>query len=351
VWGFWTEGHNAWMRTHLNYYIRAKLMWNAEADVDALARDYCENFYGPAADAIERYIWTQEEAFERTDVHAFWRMNDEIPWRLIFTDAVVAKLESELDKAARLADAEPYRLRVKALKIAQDHLTTFLNMRRGADEGRYGEALAWTGRAQRDRDQMAAIDPALLPNTPDWVAQSACTSLEGMRRIYKDLADRVRGELGDLVVMLPETWQFKTDPFDDGLIRRWYLPNSGGEWQELKTTLYWENQGHQDEAGRGYVGLAWYRTAFNAPSEAAGRPLRLAFGGVYHREIWVWLNGVLAYYSDKQPSVRPFDIDVTEHIRPGQTNYIAVRLKSAGVYNRAQGGIYRRVFVWSPNGR
>ena len=41
------------MVTHLNYYVRAKLMWNAEADVDGLVRDYCERFYGKAADAVE----------------------------------------------------------------------------------------------------------------------------------------------------------------------------------------------------------------------------------------------------------------------------------------------------------
>ncbi|MBM3290412.1 MAG: DUF4838 domain-containing protein, partial [Candidatus Hydrogenedentes bacterium] len=49
VWGFWTEGNNNWMVTHLNYYVRSKLMWNVNADVKAIVRDYCERFYGAAA--------------------------------------------------------------------------------------------------------------------------------------------------------------------------------------------------------------------------------------------------------------------------------------------------------------
>jgi hypothetical protein len=219
-------------------------------------------------------------------------------------------------------------------------------MQQVGDAGDYGQSLLWADRAQEARDGMADIYPALLPTTPDWVAKSNITSLEGMRSLYQSLADRAGGALGELVITLPEAWEFKTDPFDDGLIRQWYLPDRGEAWDKIKTTLYWENQGYQDEVGHGYVGFAWYRTAFDAPASAADRSLKLTFGGVYHQELWIWLNGLLVYVSKGASSQRPFDVDVTGHVRPGQTNHIAVRIKSQGIHNRAQGGIYRTVFLW-----
>jgi hypothetical protein len=343
AWGFWTEGQNTWLRTHLNYYIRAKLMWNVNDDVDALVRDYCEAFYGKAADAIERYIWAVEDAVDRTEVHAYWRTNEEIPWRLIFSGVLVKELDETLKQAAQFADTPQHQQHVKALQIAHNHMVAFLNIQRAGDAGDYQQALTWADRAQEARDGMADIYPALLPNTPDWVAARCTTSLEGVRSLYQSLADRA----DQLVVMLPEMWEFKTDPFDDGLIRQWYLLDRGTAWDYIKTTLYWENQGYQDEVGHGYVGFAWYRTKFEVPESVANHTLKLTFGGVYYQEIWIWINGLLAFNSDEAASIRPFDLDVIGNICPGEMNHIAVRIKSQGIHNRAQGGIYRRVFLWS----
>ena len=348
IWGFWTEGQNTWMRTHLNYYIRAKLMWNVDKDVDALVRDYCEKFYGAASESIEHYIWSMEEAFEKTNVHAYWRGSDEIPWRLIFTDKLVETLQGYLNQATQLADTEPYRLHVRMLQTAHEHMVAFLKMQAAADEGSYRSALSWVGKVKAARDRAAEIDAALLPNTPDWVARSCATSLEGQQDIYQYLANRADGKLGELAVMLPEVWKFKTDFFDDGLIRQWYLPDYGEPWAEIKSTYYWENQGYQDDVGHGYVGFAWYKTEFDVPKSVENRPLKLTFGGVYHREIWMWLNGLLIFHSGNESSQRPFDVEVTGHIQPGQTNHIALRIRSQEMSNRAQGGVYRRVFLFTP---
>ncbi|MFQ6097545.1 MAG: DUF4838 domain-containing protein, partial [Armatimonadota bacterium] len=47
--GFYTQlTETTWHRLGLNYYLAAKLCWNADLDVDALLDDYFEKFYGPA---------------------------------------------------------------------------------------------------------------------------------------------------------------------------------------------------------------------------------------------------------------------------------------------------------------
>ena len=70
------------MVTHLNYYVRAKLMWDAEADVKALVRDYCRKFQAKATDVVEEYIWTLESAVEQTTSHQTWGRL--MQWETIF---------------------------------------------------------------------------------------------------------------------------------------------------------------------------------------------------------------------------------------------------------------------------
>jgi len=172
--------------------------------------------------------------------------------------------------------------------------------------------------------------------------------LEGLSDICRYLLDRTDGTVGKLVVFLPRDWKFKTDPFEDGLIEQWYRSDYEDEWDSVATTLYWENQGYQNETGYGYTGYAWYRTEFEVKNDMGNRPLILTFGGVFGQEIWVWINQLLVLHRDNESPSKPFDINLPENIQVG-TNQIAVRIHSHGAHRGAQGGIYRRAFLWTSN--
>ena len=45
---------------HLNIYVTGKLYWNPDLDMDALLDEYYRLFYGPAADAMKKFISTAE---------------------------------------------------------------------------------------------------------------------------------------------------------------------------------------------------------------------------------------------------------------------------------------------------
>ncbi|MCE9532063.1 MAG: DUF4838 domain-containing protein [Planctomycetes bacterium] len=49
------ESSNNWAPRGLSYYLAAQLMWDVNADVKALLRDFYEKAFGPAAGAMERY--------------------------------------------------------------------------------------------------------------------------------------------------------------------------------------------------------------------------------------------------------------------------------------------------------
>lgn len=351
VWGFWTEGNNAWMVTYLNYYIRARLMWDADADVDALVREFCQQFYGAAADSVEQYIWTLEDAVEATTTHERW--GELMQWSLILPP-VAEKLNALMAEAEKAAATSPYQERVHVLRLTHDHMMAYLAMEDAAVDGDYGAAVKQAERMLELRTKAAEIKTGLIPISTD-IAAAESSSAETYLKIYQGLLNRTNGTEGNLVAMLPRQWEFKADPEDIGTLYQWYLPGTESGWKPIDVTRSWEAQGYQDEKGWNLWGKAWYRTEFDVPAAPTGTPYRLTFGGIYNTAVWVWVNGVLRPFQPETPtrsgapkSKYPFDVDVSDLIRPGEKNHVAVLVDLEMPGRSVRGGLHRRVFLWSP---
>lgn len=72
-------------------------------------------------------------------------------------------------------------------------------------------------------------------------------------------------------VLLPRYWDFRRDPHAEGVWHQWYLRDVPGPWQPIDVTIYWELQGHADEAGNNYIGKACYRCSFKLPDNSRTR--------------------------------------------------------------------------------
>lgn len=353
VWGFWTEGNNAWMVTHLNYYVRARLMWDADLDVDALVHEYCQLFYGGAAEAVEDYIWTLEGAVETSDTHERW--GELMAWRLMLAP-VAEKLDGLMATAEQEAAGEPARAHVHMLRLVHDHMTAYRAMENAAVEADYAGAVLQADRMLILRDEAKAIKPGLLPISSDIAAEHS-SSVEMHRTIYQGLLDRTAGPKGDLVAILPREWDFKLDPEDIGALYQWYLPDVETGWKPIDTTLTWENQGYRDDKGWNDWGKAWYRTDFDVPAAPAGKEYRITVGGVFSSGVWIWVNGTLRPFQLDPPTRTgvpnakyPFDVEVTDLIRPGESNHIAILVDSGMPGRNTHAGLHRRLFLWSPRG-
>ena len=346
AWGFWTEGNNGWMITHLNYYVRARLMWNVNEDVNQIVRDYCRNFYGPAADAIEQYIWTLEKAVDDATVHVNWGRIT--PWKQILTPDVIQKLDALIARARQQQLNPTHKLHVDVMARVHKHMTTYLDMAHAVDEGNFQQGADLASAMLNMRDELAKIDPSLIPHTHPGLADFRSTT-EWHRDVYQSLADRTDGQTGDLVTMLPRQWEFKFDPKNIGKLYQWYLPDAGDDWDTIDVTSNWETQGHQEADGTSTWGKAWYRHTFDLPKSVGDRPLTLTFGAIYNRGVWVWVNGVLLAHNKTKHDVRtPLDVDVTGHLIPGQQNTIAVLVNTPMPGRNPRGGFHRRAFIWSP---
>ena len=112
-------------------------------------------------------------------------------------------------------------------------------------------------------------------------------------------------------------WLLATDPQNIGREQQWYA----GPVPEAKSTkVPWIIQ----DAFPGYHGLAWYWRDFEAPvnPHEQGRYLLRFWAVDYKADIWV--NGV--YVGEHEGSEDMFVLDVTDAVKPKESNRIAVRV-------------------------
>jgi hypothetical protein len=125
--GFYTQlSPDLWHRLGLNYYLAAKLCWNADLDVDVLLDDYFEKFYGPAARPMRQFFFAMEQSMKAWNGCASYGLQGVGGLRVvgpkIFTPQVMEQMRSCLEEAEILTkDDETHSQRVAmARKMYQE---------------------------------------------------------------------------------------------------------------------------------------------------------------------------------------------------------------------------------------
>ena len=120
-------------------------------------------------------------------------------------------------------------------------------------------------------------------------------------------------------------------------------------WRVVTLPHDWSVEHPFDRAhasGTGYLpgGTAWYRKHFTLPEDAAGKRIRVTFGGVYkHARVWINSN----YLGERPYGYATFTHDITEFVRPGE-NVLCVRVEHEQVADSrwfTGSGIYRDVML------
>ena len=97
---------------HLNWYMAARLMWDANADLDALKKDYFTKFYGPAASDMQNF-WERCEQIWTTDTPD--RHND--LYRKLYNLSNVSEITGYLESARKKTSRNSvYRKRVDMIR-------------------------------------------------------------------------------------------------------------------------------------------------------------------------------------------------------------------------------------------
>jgi len=113
--GVYTQYSSNWGTLTLPYYVPSRLLWDCEADVDRLVEEFCEKFYGPAAEPMKRYYERLERAAIESGLHfspPYYRFPE------VFTDACLNDCRGCLDEAKRLADSKIIRSRLAMVETS-----------------------------------------------------------------------------------------------------------------------------------------------------------------------------------------------------------------------------------------
>ena len=342
--GINAEGRKAFMQSWISYYITARLLWDADADVDAMKRDFYTKFFGAEAGPHVRAWW---DACAEALVNADMQAHEDFLINHIYDKAFTDRIHSHVEAALNAETTPAQRERVEAFALIAENLEMYAAMSHAAQRLEYMEAAEAADRMVEIKDELNAIYPFFIDRDKD---NTRPYFAAGKAKTFRELAAMRNGETGEAVAPLPETMHVKLDPYNEGTIDQWYSPDHPtSDWSQLGTFYLREQQVEpMDKEGHYYRGYMWYREQVDIPERFANQPVRLRLRGLIN-EGWVWINGQYVGHRGHElwwSHNHTMDVDVTDAIKPGQANTIAIRVHNAP---DEVGGLFRRGFFYSPN--
>jgi len=347
--GFLDETRNVWAECGITTrYVRAKLEWDANADVDAILDDFFDKWYGKSAKPARAFWDALEEAIEETPMLG----HEDRIMPYIYTPALIDSLDVSVAKAEKLADTPRTKLHVKVDRLILEHLKEYMAMRGAAFAGDFARAAKHAQRMLDLRKPLHEINSFfIMPHEDGYKTGVWYWKVTDRRNYYQSLADKMSGKTGDLVALLPEEAKFRTDPRDEGRFAHWYAPDFSPEgWQALRTTEPFYRQGYMDAQGYPYLGNIWYRLKADVPASFKGRKVIL-YAPIVETEAWCWVNGkYVGHRPYREAYIRPMqmEVDVTSALRPGETNVIALRVNTSLSAAWGASGLMSRLFLYAP---
>lgn len=313
-WGFNIEGMNAWASLGINYWLRGRLAWEPEADVDALVERFCHEFFGPAEEPMLRYYRRTERTLYETKIHYHNNFGED--YLSIYDRNYLDASLGDLDRAEQLAAGDKtYARRVEIFRIAFERLNHSKLAHEAAVRGDYEQA---RNNAQGMLEAVERMgDPMWLQDRgPLWEATFAGQT---QARLYSHVLKQA-GANG-IVAVLPETSLFKRDDLLAGVIDEWYADDYDPVgWRTINTTQSWACQEEYPGVWGRYDGIAWYRMEFQLSEAQVVRARKLRIPGATYRGMWVWVNGRMVGHLE--PKHATYDFNVTEILRPGDNNVV-----------------------------
>jgi len=117
-----------WGAYGLNYYVFARMAWNAHNDLGQIVDDYCERYYGPASSPMKEYFATLEDAMTATEHFRYVDPPQSI--LELLDESSLAKMGREIQKATELASDAMTFDRLRKTELSLNHaelLWTMLN--------------------------------------------------------------------------------------------------------------------------------------------------------------------------------------------------------------------------------
>jgi len=243
--GFSFESHNSWATLFPNYYVAAKMMWDADQDAEALLDDLWSRFYGESAEPMGRYFTALEKAYSSYSANVNWGMTD---LEHLFTAPVLNECAKAIDDARKNCKSQLTKKRVELAATAFEYLRQYIHAKRIAT------ADTSLDEFERAKSRCYELVDALHNQNEDFI----------LARVAKDYLDsslgQIAGEKFAKSLGLVTEWML-IGPFDNTARRGHglaYPPEKeidlSGEYDGVSGNVKWRH--HKNPRWRGYIDLA-----------------------------------------------------------------------------------------------
>ena len=333
-----------WSGVSLTYYVTAKLLWDPQADVDAIIDDYCDRGFGAAAQAMRNYFDHVEQltnaiaAFEQVGHHPMGvpGENERFGIAYHYRPAVTDRLHELLAQAKATTEDPTVLARISFIAKAVDYARIEYDVNRIGRTIQDGDTAPAT--LAQAKQLLQRRQEFLEMNRDSWACDAELNwrGADWLQSLIDEQAvkDAAWHEYKELLT-LDGPWRFRTDPQQIGAAQQWFMPDhDDSSWDRLLTGQFWEEQGYAD-----YDGAAWYRVTFQMPADVG--PMVLLGFGAADETAHVYLDGRLAgtYDEGLQGWDKPFTIDISGRVQAGQQCVLAVKV----VDTAGGGGLWRPV--------
>ncbi len=310
------EWDTSFVASALLLSLRARLLWDINTDVDAFIEDFCGKLYGPAAGAMRSYYRRMEQAVAESP-------QPDVSFRGLgrFTPQVLRECRRELRRAYLIAHDDLTRARVMDQWYG-------LNM-----------VELYQGQA---KPQKTVADQVALSQLNDRILAECrrhdiALGMDARNALYVDYKPPLAALAAARLLQLPEQWQFRIDPGNEGEAQQWFAPGKvDAAWKPISIHKAWEEQGYAHD------GYGWYALDVKLPGSPAG-PVWLLFEAI-DETCDVWINGVKVGESKGDAGVlwdKPVAVEVTGKYRPDASNHVVVRVHDSAY----AGGIWKPVWL------
>ena len=318
------ETIKSWELYGPHIYQSIRLAYDPNADSDKLMDDYFEKFYGKAAAPLMKEYWMSlDNAFKnlKSEAGSYFALH------LVYTDKMLRKCRSLLEKAMKAADTKARRQRVAMTLEGFKNAEQYMQMRKLMSKGDFAAAAK-------------LYDSILARNKVEVVKRlGAKYTIRYFKRFIAPVIQaglKATAPPNRLLQVLSDRWRLAYDPENKGEKSGFAKPGfDDSKWALVQTYGNpLDVQGFKDR--KTYM---WYRTSFNLPKKYD--KLSLFFAEVDGKST-VFVNGQKVA-TDKKGR-RPFSVDISKAVVKGK-NTVAVKVDHRQISELFLGGIIRPVFL------
>ena len=323
--GFRVECTHPWASQLPSLYVACRLMWDDQADVDAILDEFFRTYYGPeAAPYMKEAFGHFEKALDQAPFHT----GSSWDFPQIYPEALFEETERLYEEASRVANPEE-RIRIGWTQGAATMTRDFIAMLEARNRHDWDQAMERLEQVRKTIEQLTATEPPMLSR------RYAARFLDRFFAPATEQGYLIESQHQPLF-RFSSSWRFRPDPDLVGTTENWYR-ESHPNWSKILTSASWGSQGL-----RYLTGAGWYETEFKAASPQAGKKTYLWFSGVDERAD-IWLNGEQVARG-AGGAFKPFEVEVTAPLL--NNNRLTVRVVNVSLNELGTGGILGPVILY-----